>query len=435
MASRRYIVLFLLVVSLIGALVTGRDLFYNLLYLWLLLTLVAALWTWTSLGQVRLVRHTRTLRAQVGQLFEERLSIHNDSRLPKLWLEVRDHSDLPGHEASLVVASLDAGQERAWVVRTLCLRRGRYRLGPLALTSGDPFGLFQVSRRIPQTASVVIYPSTVDLPDFALPLGLLPGGDALRRRTHYVTANASTVRDYAPGDSFNRIHWRSTARRDRLMAKEFELDPQADVWLFLDGDQAAQAARDEPLPEFKVSDRWWEALDKMQHAAALPPSTEEYGVSVAASLAQYFIRRDRAVGLVAFGRTREVIQPDRGERQLTRLLETLAVFQAEGHVPLREALLLEGSHLPRGTTTILITPSRDMRWVIETQSLKRSGLRMVAVVIDPSTFGDEGTKIPSNAYLAETLWATQIPAYRVNESDQLAAALTRGGQGGWRYSG
>jgi uncharacterized protein (DUF58 family) len=434
MASRRYIVLLLLVVSLIAALATGRDLFYNLLYLWLLLIVVAALWTWASLGQVRLSRHTRTLRTQVGQLFEERLSIHNDSRLPKLWLEVRDASDLPGHEASLVVASLDAGQERAWVVRTLSLRRGRYRLGPLTLTSGDPFGLFQVSRRLAHMANVVIYPSTVELPDFALPLGLLPGGDALRRRTHYVTANASTVRDYAPGDSFNRIHWRSTARRDRLMVKEFELDPQADVWLFLDGERAAQAARDEPLPEFKVSDRWWEALDQLQHATVLPPSTEEYGVSVAASLAQYFIRRDRAVGLVAFGRTREVIQPDRGERQLTRLLETLAVFQAAGQVPLREALVLEGAHLPRGTTTILISPSRDMHWVMEAQSLKRSGLRMVAVVLDPSTFAEPSAPVASNAYLADSLWATQIPAYRVCQGDSLVVALTRGGPGTGRYA-
>jgi uncharacterized protein (DUF58 family) len=435
MASRRYIVLVLVLACLVGALVTGRDLFYNLLYLWLVLVVVAALWTWASLAQLRLRRNPRTLRAQVGQLFEERLAIHNDSRLPKLWLDVRDQSDLPGHEASLVVAALEAGQERGWVARTLCLRRGRYRLGPIRLTSGDPFGLFQVSRSVAQTANVVIYPATVDLPSFALPLGLLPGGDALRRRTHYVTANAATVREYAPGDAFNRIHWRSTARRDRLMAKEFELDPQADVWLFLDGDRAMQVAQPVPLPEFKLSDRWWEALDKLQTAAALPPSTEEYGVSVAASLAQYFIRRDQAVGLVAFGQTREVIQPDRGERQLLRLLETLAVFQAEGRVPLREALVLEGSYLPRGATAILITPSHDMRWVIETQALKRRGLRMVAVVIDPSTFGAAGAQLPSNAHLAETLWATHIPAYRVNEGDNLAVALTRGGQPAWRYSG
>ena len=40
-------------------------------------------------------------------------------------------------------------------------------------------------------------------------------GEALRRRTHYVTTNAAGVRDYAPGDSFGRIHWPSTARRNR----------------------------------------------------------------------------------------------------------------------------------------------------------------------------------------------------------------------------
>ena len=91
--------------------------------------------------------------------------------------------------------------------------------------------------------------------------------------------------------------------------------------------------------------------------------------------------------------------------------------------------------LPRGATAILITPSHDLRWVIETQALKRRGLRMVAVVIDPATFGPAGARLPSNAHLAETLWATQIPAYRVNEGDNLAVALTRGGQPAWRYSG
>jgi len=436
MASRRIIVFLLLVASLVGALVTGHGLFYNLLYLWLMLVVGAAVWTWTSLRQVRLSRHTHTLRAQVGHVFEERLAIRNHSRLPKLWLEVRDHSDLPGHEASQVVTSVDAGQERGWVVRTLCLRRGRYRLGPLSLTSGDPFGLFQVVHRLPETASVLIYPATVHLPDFALPLGLLSGGDALRRRTHQITANASTVRDYAPGDALNRIHWRSTARRDRLMAKEFELDPQADVWLFLDGEGAAQAGHEGPLPDPRVGGRWWEALDTIQAAAArLPPTTEEYGVSVAASLAQFFVRRDRSVGLVAFGRTREVIQPDRGERQLLRLLETLAVFQAQGRVPLRDALVLEAGQLPRGATLVLITPSRDLRWVIETQALRRRGLRMVAVVIDPSTFAEPSEHILSNAELAETLLATQILAYRVKEGDDLAVALTRGGQATWHYSG
>ena len=84
-------------------------------------------------------------------------------------------------------------------------------------------------------------------------MGILPGGDALRRRTHYVTTNASGVRDYAPGDSYSRIHWRSTARRDRLIVKEFELDPLADIWIVPDmsvfGHTSAKDSSPMAIPE------------------------------------------------------------------------------------------------------------------------------------------------------------------------------------------
>jgi uncharacterized protein (DUF58 family) len=60
----------------------------------------------------------------------------------------------------------------------------------------------------------------------------------------------------------------------------------------------------------------------------LPPSTIEYSVTIAASLAQHFLEADRELGFLSYAEKREVVQPDRGERQLTRLLEILAVIQA-----------------------------------------------------------------------------------------------------------
>jgi len=423
MSSRRYlVVLMFFAASLVGAFVTGRDFFFNLSYFWAALFVIAAIWTWLGTREIRLGRHTRALRAQVGRPLEERLAVRNTGRFPKLWLEVRDWSELPGHEASYVVASLGAKQERIWTVRSICQRRGRFRLGPLSISSGDPFGLFQVTRRIPQTTNVVIYPATVELPNFALPVGILPGGDALRRRTHYVTANSSGVRDYAPGDSFNRIHWPSTARRDRLIVKEFELDPQADVWIVLDGDASAQAALPTPeAPSVRLNDSLWQTTPVIT-PPLLPPSTEEYAVSVAASLAQYFIRRDRSVGFVAHGQTREMIQPDRGERQLTKLMETLAVFHALGRIHFHDVLTMEAEQLPRGTTAILISASNDTRWVVGAQSLKRRGLRVVSVVLEPYTFGS----VYSTADIAALLWASGISAYRVKCGDNLMAVLSGG---------
>jgi uncharacterized protein (DUF58 family) len=417
MRSRRLVVFLLLAASLFGALVTGRDLFYNLLYLWLALIAIAGVWTWLSLRYVRVARQTRSLRAQVGDKLEERLAVRNQSRLPKLWLEVRDQSEMPGHRPSKVLVGVGSGENRVWVTRTLCRQRGRYRLGPLTITSGDPFGLFQTTRAITQTNHAVIYPMTVDLSDFLLPLGTAPGGEALRRRTHYVTPNAAGVRDYAPGDSLNRIHWRSTARRDRLMVKEFELDPLADVWLLLDGDynmQTGQAAVAAP----EGDELWYGRTERI----ALPPNTEEYCVSVAATLAQHFVRRDRAVGLVSYGATREVVQPERGERQLTKLLERLAVFRAVSKVSLYDALSLESDQLPRGTTLIVVTASWDLRWINNLRSLKRRGVSCAAVLVNGASFGGKH----DNVGLVGALWGIGVPAYAVKNGDDLNAALSAG---------
>jgi len=427
MIARRLIVFGLLLACLIGALVTGRELFYNLVYLWLTVIVIAGLWTWTAINRIRIGRHTRALRAQVGRPLEERLSVRNTSAVPKLWLEVRDFSNLPGHEASLVVDSLAPNRERVWVVRTMCRERGRFRLGPLSLTSGDPFGLFQVTRQVPQTTNIVVYPMTVNLPEFTLPLGPMPGGEALRRRTHYVTANASGVRDYAPGDSFNRIHWASTARRDRLIVKEFELDPLSDIWLFLDGDREVQASLPEAEPEEPASAVLWRRPERV----ALAPSTEEYAVTATASLAQFFVRRDRTVGLVTYGRARDVVQPDRGERQLTKILETLAVFRAQSRVTLAEALALETQQLPRWTTLIIVTAAADMQWVLAAQSLKRHGLRVVAIVVDAASFGGYNR----SAGVVEALWTAGIPAFRVKHGDDLVAALSYGSWTTQRFGG
>lgn len=375
--------------SVASGLITGRSLFYNLAYLFVALIVLTFLWAWTGISWVHLSRQTRARRAQVGRSLEERFAVRNNGLFPKLWLEVRDGSDLPSHRASYVVNALPPRQERAWTIRTICRERGRYTLGPITIHSGDPLGLFQLQRALKPTSTIVIYPATVDIHFFPTPTGLLPGGDALRRRTHYITTNASTVRDYVPGDSFNRIHWRSTARRDRLIVKEFELDPLSDVWIFLDMDQNVQAQL--PLEERVLLDDapFW----RLSQEFKLSPSTEEYGVSAAASLAQHFLRRNRALGLVSYGQRREVIQADRGERQLTKILETLAVLRAESEVPLPEVIRAEAQQLTRGTTVILVTPSTDLKWVLAARQMERAGLRVVAVVVDAMSFGGkEGTK-------------------------------------------
>ncbi|MBK8989095.1 MAG: DUF58 domain-containing protein [Chloroflexi bacterium] len=419
--QRRTAVFGLALLALIGGLATGRDILFDLAYMLGLLLILSFFWAWVNLNWVYLSRATRVRRTQVGRPLEERFTIRNTSILPKLWLEIRDFSDVPGHRTSQVVSNLGPRGSYTWRTITVCRERGRYQLGPIRLRTSDPFGLFPMQRDLAATSNVVIYPLTFDIYQFTLPIGLLPGGDALRRRTQYITTNASGVRDYAPGDSFGRIHWRSTARRDRLIVKEFELDPMADIWIVPDMAVFGHIApRQQPPP---VEERPPDLLDWLSlEDFALPDATEEYTVTVAASLAQHFLRNNRAVGMLAYGQSNEVVQPDRGERQINRILETLSVLRAQGRVPLADMLHAESYLFPRGTTLIVVTPTAQEAWATSARQLSRRGLRLVTVLIDPESFGGRR----SGATLAALLQSSGMMAYLVRRGDNLTAVLSQG---------
>ena len=256
----------------------------------------------------------------------------------------------------------------------------------------------------------------MDIPQFSPPTGYLPGGETMHRRTPYVTASVSGVRDYAPGDGFNRIHWPTTARTGRLISKEFELDPLADVWIFLDMYEYGHA---ETVGEELISDIPLPWLTQRAEQLELPCSTVEYGVTIAASLAQHFVHADREIGFLSYAAAREVVQPDRGERQLSRLAEILAVIQPEGRVPMAQVLATDGAMLARHTTLIVITASTDERWVTALRGLRARGVHGVGVFMAARTFGPA----PEWAPVLADLQASGLPAYLVKYGDDLSAAL------------
>lgn len=419
MSTSLRIVLILLFLSLIGLALSGLTIYARLSYLWGSLLVVSWIWSRVSLRGVELERTTRTLRANVGQVFEERFELRNEGWLPRLWIEIGDRSDLPGSRGSRVLTRLGAEEQRIYRVRTRLVQRGIFSLGPTNLASGDLFGLFPVRRTVPSTSSLLVYPLMVDVESFPSPPGVLPGGEALRLRTHQVTPNASGVRDYVPGDPLNRIHWLSSARRNRLIVKEFELDPLAEVWIFLDAEASVQAEQPYSPPNQAV-----EAIWSPWREVTLPPSTEEYGVTVAASLARYFLRRDRAVGLIschkASQRTPDLLPPDRGGRQLGKILEALAPLRAEGDLPVSALIAAHGQHMPRGSTVIVITPSVDREVALAVDTLARRGLRPVVVLIDAASFGGKaGTK-----ELAHEIAAFGVPVSQIGSDTDVARALS-----------
>ncbi|RMF05181.1 MAG: hypothetical protein D6768_01645 [Chloroflexi bacterium] len=179
--------------------------------------------------------------------------------------------------------------------------------------------------------------------------------------------------------------------------------------------QAGPSQDEIPLP--KLPEVHWERFPKFE----LPPSTEEYGVAIAASLAKHFIRQGRNVGLITYANAhhRDFAQSDRGERQLTRIYEMLAVTQANGSIPLAEVLAAETMRLNRNTTILIVTPAVDVNWVVAARNLNNRGVKVTGIVLDPGSFG-----MPYNSVDTEIeLTASHIPHYVVHCGDELGEAL------------
>ncbi|WP_254151036.1 DUF58 domain-containing protein [Candidatus Chloroploca mongolica] len=425
MVLRPLFVLLLAGASFLAAQGTGLRLFFHLSYLLLALLVLSFIWAWLNLRGLELERETLTPRATVGEYARERIMIRNRWILPKLWIELRDSSDLPHHGAGFV-ASLGGRERGRWLSRTRCTRRGRFRLGPSTLISGDPFDIVRLQRQIASTSEILVYPQTVDLHDFALPGADLPGGQATRARTFHSSPNVATIRDYVPGDAMNRIHWRSTARTGQMMVKEFELDPSADVYLVLDMQERAVVRDTRVLSSVMRRDRrvmrgpWWsrsaqaDDLDEAELA-----STEEYAVTATASLARTLLSQNRIVGMVAWGQHREVIPAEREARQLFKMLEALAVLRAHSTSSLAEVLLAESQRFGRNCSLIIVTSSLDERWVEALQQLRYRGVRAAVVLVDPQSFG--GWQSPE--LILQRLAELRVPTYRIQQDQPLADAL------------
>jgi uncharacterized protein (DUF58 family) len=124
--------------------------------------------------------------------------------------------------------------------------------------------------------------------------------------------NASTVREYAIGDSPKLIHWPTTARRGKLYSRILDGAPANDWWIVLDVDSKVQAGLG------------WE-------------NTTELGIILAASFVDRGLRARHSVGLLASGEQAVWFKPQSGENHRLNIMRELAVLEP-GQLPLSELL-------------------------------------------------------------------------------------------------
>jgi uncharacterized protein (DUF58 family) len=328
---------FVVIVFIIQQVVAGKVLMALAIILggfWL----VGLLWARSLAENLRIERNHKYGWSQVGDVFEETVTLKNEGVFPASWLLIEDHSTLVGHSISLGTG-IGGRSSRHWTRRTACTQRGEFQLGPTSLISGDPFGIYKVRIDTQEKYDFLVSPPVIPLPQqIEISTGFLMDD---RRSTHRKAESSNvsvSTRLFAPGDSLMRIHWLTTAREDQPYVRQFEnIHASNHCWIVLD-------------------------LDWAVHDLVGEQNSLEQGIILGVSLANRFLMSGVAVGLLAQGDHFLMLPPGKGFDQFRRIQKLMATVQ-NGDQPLKQFLMHTWTRLNDAANVVFVTPSKDPGWL------------------------------------------------------------------------
>ena len=241
-----------LLVALVGfaAFNTRNNLLFLMFSVGIATVIVSAAAAWLSLKGIE-VSTVRGADLYVGEPTVECLRVKNRSRLLDAYAVSVSDLDFPGPPPSTVLARVGKGEEKDAVLPKTYTRRGVFSSRRVLLATAFPFGLLQVSRKIPLSRRLVVFPAVkrVDI-SFVFRAGM---GPMPRRQRAGHTEELFRIREYASGDSMRQVDWKATAKLGALMVREFASEQARRFCIVLDNTWRADAVASDPQFETMVS--------------------------------------------------------------------------------------------------------------------------------------------------------------------------------------
>jgi uncharacterized protein (DUF58 family) len=217
----------------LAALNTGNNLLYMIHALLLSFLVLSGVLSESALRgiQVRRKLPAELVAERAGQIA---LEIANEQpRFPSFAIVVEDcvqrGADARAVAGVAFALRIGAGERETRSYAFAPPRRGELAFTGVRVATRFPFGLFSKAMWLDVQSTVLVYPP-IDARDARAGRAGDPrhaenaggsGGAA--------AAEAASLREYAPGDSFRRVHWRASLRRGELLVREPEQDRRRDV--------------------------------------------------------------------------------------------------------------------------------------------------------------------------------------------------------------
>lgn len=190
-------------------------------------------------------------------------------------------------------------------------RRGQHRLGDVHLRLATALGLGELQYRLPAEHAVKVYPNVHNLRHYELALQRhrLQELGMVRTAERGKGAQFDGLREYIAGDDIGDIAWKATARRSRLIVREYGVERSQNILIMLDCGRLMTTQADR--------------VSRLDHA-----------INATLLLTYAAMKQGDSIGLIGFSDEIEAyVPPTRGAGALRRMNEALYRLEARLREP------------------------------------------------------------------------------------------------------
>jgi uncharacterized protein (DUF58 family) len=372
---------FLVGVCLFIALLYGQRDLTLLAFLVLGITIGARLWSRLSLSRIRCSSMVDKHKVFPGESLTLHVKAENAKFLP-VWLQL----SVPV-ESALAPSSEELSftgecgllwyQQARFNWGLVARRRGVYGLGQLHMKVGDLLGFFPREKRTEGDIHVTVYPRLVPLKPFLLPrrdfFGV-PGAKSPVQDPIFIIG----TRDYQHWRPARHIHWKASARHNRLQEKVFEPSEQEKVLLAVEVSQ---------FQRHNASQRFERTLE------------------VVGSLAVQYHQRGYALGLATNGVVEggpPILPIGRSPQQLPSILEILARLKMRANGKLADTLY-RALELPWGVSCVHFSYKQEEGTLVTAQYFSRRRIPTIFILCSSRAPEKDGHKLKDKLYCVDEI--------------------------------
>jgi uncharacterized protein (DUF58 family) len=368
MRKGKWGLILLTIAAYVNAYILREKIPYIIFYTLLLSILISYLTCRDSVRKISGFQRIKQYKYETGDIIKIETVLDNDSIFIVPYLELRDKTLEKMGEGSIYSVMTIGPWKRKREVKNIAIKyRGVYTLGPIDLLIQDALRIFTWTKKIESGKNFKVYPKVYTIERLDLKALQSFGSISNRQLAFEDSTSISDIRKYVPGDSIKRVHWKLSAKNNKLYVKNFEKSGSTAVYLYID-------------------------LYKRAYTGEYANDLEERAAESACSITFYLM--ERAVPIELYLTNSNISFIKAGDMShFSRVLDMMCQAKPNGDRVMEDIIEKRLDLMNRGASVIIITGDISGKAAALYCSMRENGYDLIIAYVNDGKLSNEKRKM------------------------------------------